>query len=67
MKVRREQRSSHFQETWLGLRQNKDLEEVTEADGRDQHEDDCFDGSHSEALQREQQYQPVMTAQNNGM
>ena len=34
-KVRRDQRAAHFQEAGLGLRQDEDLDEVADADGRD--------------------------------
>ena len=56
-KVRRNQRSSHFQKAGLGLRENKELDEVADGDGGHQKHDHRLDGAHPEALQgQKQQY-----------
>ena len=53
--TRRHQRAPHLQKTRLGLRQDEDLDEVANADRRDQQQDHGLDGAHPETLQRQQQ------------
>ena len=53
--VRRDQGAAHLQKAGLGLRQDEDLDEVADADGRHQQQHDRLDRAHAEALQRQQQ------------
>src|ERR1044071_2674665 len=47
--------ASNLEQGWLGLRQNENLNEIAQTDGCDQQQDDCFECSHTESLQGEQQ------------
>src|SRR5271170_3820773 len=53
--MRGDEGSSHLEEAGLSLRKDKNLDEVTDGDGCDQHKHDGFDGAHAEALQGEKQ------------
>ena len=46
-----DQSPPHLQKAGLGLRQNENLDEVADRDGRDQHQHHGFDRAHAEALQ----------------
>ena len=52
---RREKGLTHFQEAGLGLRQDENLDEITNADGGDEDEDDRLDEPHPQPLQGQQQ------------
>ena len=54
-KVREYQGPPHFQEVRLSGGKNKNFDEVAHADGRDQQQNDGFDGAHPEPLQGQKQ------------
>ena len=53
--MRREQCASHLQKTGLRLRKDENFDEVANADGRDQQQNNGLDRPHPEPLQAQQQ------------
>src|SRR5258708_666349 len=51
----RHQRSSHLEKGRLSLGKNKNLDEVTQGDGRNEKQDHGFDGTHAKTLQAQKQ------------
>src|SRR5215475_4659585 len=53
--MRRQECMTEFEEAGLGLGKNEDFDEVANADCRDQHQDDGFDGAHTKSLEPQQE------------
>src|SRR5690348_16918829 len=64
-KIRRDQGLAHLQKIGMGLRQNKNLNQVTNGNGRNQNEDNGLDRAHSVTLQGKQQ-QNIETGNDHG-
>ena len=54
-KVGTQQNLAHFQETGLGLRQHKNLDSITDADGSDEYRNHGLEHPHAQPLQGQQE------------